>query len=104
MKSLENMIGQVLDVPICGIENFLGDMFGQINNILDTSLGSIFDQLNSIQGGGIALPSKTFSKAIQFANIITKVLDCDQTNCPDQYILFSSKNGISKGDDDNLII
>ena len=22
-KSLENMIGQVLDVPICGVENFL---------------------------------------------------------------------------------
>ena len=27
------MIGQVLDVPVCGVENFLGDMFGQINNI-----------------------------------------------------------------------
>ena len=26
-KSLENMIGQVLDVPLCGIENFLSDMF-----------------------------------------------------------------------------
>ena len=73
MKSLENMLGQVLDVPICGVENFLGDMFGQINNILDTSLGGIFDQLNSIQGGGIALPSKTFSNAIKFADIITKV-------------------------------
>ena len=41
-KSLENMIGQVLDVPICGVENFLSDMFGQINNILDTSLGDMF--------------------------------------------------------------
>ena len=26
-KSLENMIGQVLDVPACGVENFLSDMF-----------------------------------------------------------------------------
>ncbi len=34
-KSLENMIGQVLDVPICGVENFMGDMFGQINNLID---------------------------------------------------------------------
>ena len=65
MKSLENMLGQLLDVPICGVENFMGDMFGQINNILDTGLGSIFNQLNSIQGGGIALPSKTFTKPIQ---------------------------------------
>ena len=95
MKSLENMLGQLLDVPICGVENFLGDMFGQINNILDTSLGGIFDQLNNIQGGGIALPSKTFSKAIQFADIITGVLDCDQMNCPEN-TSYSSKNGIRK--------
>merc|ERR1712023_334456 len=52
-KSLENMIGQVLDVPVCGVENFLADMFGQINNIIDSGLGDIFGQLNNIQGGGI---------------------------------------------------
>ncbi len=100
-KSLENMIGQVLDVPTCGVENFMGDMFGQINNILDTSLGSMFDQLNNIQGGGIALPSETFSKAIRFANIITNVLDCDKVNCPESQV-FSSKNGVSKGIEENF--
>ena len=100
MKSLENMLGQLLDVPICGVENFMGDMFGQINNILDTGLGSIFNQLNSIQGGGIALPSKTFTKAIQFADLITGILECDQTNCPEN-TSYSSKNGITKtGNDD----
>ena len=90
------MLGQVLDVPICGIENFMSDMFGQINNILDTSLGSMFDQLNAIQGGGIALPSSTFTKAIKFANIITNVLDCDRQNCPENNTVYSPKNGISK--------
>ena len=95
-QSLENMLGQVLDVPICGIENFMSDMFGQINNILDTSLGSMFDQLNAIQGGGIALPSATFTKAIKFANIITNVLDCDRQNCPEDNTVHSPKNGISK--------
>ena len=99
-KSLENMIGQVLDVPICGIENFMSDMFGQINNLLDSSLGSMFGQLNNIQGGGIALPSKTFSKAIKFANIITNVLDCDKVNCPPEPTSFSSKNGVSKSIED----
>ena len=100
MKSLENMLGQLLDVPICGVENFMSDMFGQINNILDTGLGSIFNQLNAIQGGGIALPSKTFTKAIQFADLITGILECDQTNCPEN-TSYSSKNGITKtGTDD----
>ena len=100
-KSLENMIGQVLDVPICGVENFLSDMFGQINNILDTNLGSIFSQLNSIQGGGISLPSATFSKAIKFANIITNVLDCDALNCP-QPQAFNAKSGVSNATEDTF--
>ena len=101
MDSLENMLGQLLDVPICGVENFMSDMFGQINNILDTSLGSMFDQLNSIQGGGIALPSKTFTKAIQFADFITGLLECDQTNCPEN-TSYSSKNGIRKATEDDF--
>ena len=101
MKSLENMLGQLLDVPICGVENFMSDMFGQINNILDTGLGSIFNQLNAIQGGGILLPSKTFTKAIQFADLITGILECDQTNCPEN-TSYSSKNGIRKATPDDF--
>ena len=100
-KSLENMIGQVLDVPICGVENFMSDMFGQLNNIIDTNLGGLFTQLNNIQGGGIALPSETFSKAIKFANIITNVLDCDNLDCA-KPMTFSSKNGISESIEDNF--
>ncbi len=100
-KSLENMIGQVLDVPICGIENFLSDMFGQINGIIDNELGDMFSQLNTIQGGGIGAPSDTFSKAIKYANIITNILDCDRQNCaePNSY---SSKNGVSISGSDSF--
>jgi hypothetical protein len=100
-KSLENMIGQVLDVPVCGVENFLSDMFGQINNIIDTTMGDLFGQLNNIQGGGIALPSETFSKAIKFANIITNILDCDRLNCPEPQS-FNAKNGVSKSTEDTF--
>ena len=100
-KSLENMIGQVLDVPTCGVQNFMGDMFGQINNLIDSSLGGMFDQLNNIQGGGIALPSATFTKAIKFANIITNVLDCDKVNCPET-TSFSSKGGVTKAVEDSF--
>ena len=100
-KSLENMIGQVLDVPVCGVENFLSDMFGQINGIIDNELGGMFDQLNNIQGGDIGLPSDTFSKAIKYANIITNVLDCDKLNCPEPSS-FSSKNGVAKNGPDDF--
>ena len=31
MDSLENMLGQLLDVPICGVENFMSDMLSLIH-------------------------------------------------------------------------
>jgi len=80
----------------------MGDMFGQINNLIDSSLGGMFDQLNNIQGGGIALPSETFSKAIKFANILTNVLDCDKANCPPEPTSYSSKGGVSKSIEDSF--
>ena len=40
----------------------MGDMFGQINNILDTTMGDLFQQLNNIQGGGIGGPDKRHFK------------------------------------------
>ena len=100
-QSLENMIGQVLDVPICGVENFLGDMFGQINNLIDSALGGMFGQLNNLLGTGLPIPSATFSKAIKFANIITNVLDCDKVNCPPT-TSFSSKSGVTQAIEDGF--
>jgi hypothetical protein len=99
-KSLENMLGKVLDVPICAVDSFLGDMFGQINNIMDTTMGGTFDQLNNITGGGIGAPSKTFSKAIKFANIVTNTLECDAQNCPPSNTTFSGKGGVGLNPED----
>ena len=68
------MIGQVLDVPVCGVENFLSDMFGQINNIIDSTMGDLFSQLNNIQGGGIALPVKHFQKQLSLQILLQMFL------------------------------
>jgi len=98
-QSLSNMLGSILDLPICAVESFMGDMFGQINNILDTTLGGLFDQLNNISGGGIGVPSKTFSKGMSFANILTNALECDAQNCPPNST-FTGKGGVSLDQDD----
>jgi len=100
-KSLANMLGSILDVPLCAVESFLGDMFGQINNILDTIMGDLFDQLNNIQGGGIGAPSKAFQKGINFANILTNALECDAQNCPEN-TTFTSKGGLAKNLEDSF--
>ena len=98
-KSLANMLGSILDVPICAVESFMGDMFGQINNILDTTMGDLFQQLNNIQGGGIGAPSNAFQKGINFANILTNALECDAQNCPPNST-FTGKGGVALDPED----
>ena len=96
------MIGSLLDVPICAIENFLGDMFGQVLNVLDNDLGGLFGELNNLHGGGIAVPSEVFSKGIQIANLITNVLECDGIVCPVEPTSFSNKYGVQKKIEDKI--
>ena len=91
------MLGSILDVPLCAVESFMGDMFGQINNILDTTMGDLFQQLNNIQGGGITLVS--ISKGINFANILTNALECDAQNCPPNST-FTGKGGVALDSED----
>ena len=100
--SLENMIGSLLDVPICAIKNFLGDLFGQVLNVLDNDLGGLFGQLNNLHGGGILLPSEVFAKGIQIANLITNVLECDGIVCPVEPTAFSNKYGVQKKIEDRI--
>ena len=59
------------------------------------------DQLNNIQGGGLPIPSETFSKAIKFANIITNVLDCDKGKLS-RTTSFSSKSGVTQAIEDGF--
>ena len=96
------MVGSILDVPTCAIENFLGDMFGELLNVLDNDLGGLFNQINDLNGGGIALPSEIFSKGIQVANLITNVLECDGISCPPDPVAFSNKYGLQKKGKDSM--
>ena len=80
--SLLNMVGRVLDVPQCAIENFMGDMLGQIFNVLDSTLGPLLNQVNGVLKGAIGKASSLISKALGFANLLLSILNCDKLACP----------------------
>lgn len=80
--SLENMINAITDVPLCAIENFLSDMFGQLYSVIDNSIGPILDQVNNIVGGALGQISGLISKAIGFSNMFLSLLNCDEMACP----------------------
>ena len=99
--SLKNMAGQMLDVPQCAVENFLGDMFGQIGNILDSSMGDLFGSLGNVTGASFGLPSDLFDKGVMFADMAIEVLECDAMKCPEP-TTFSSRSGTFTGITDDM--
>lgn len=99
--SLTNMIGKVIDIAQCAVENFLGDMMGQLFNVLDNSLGPILSQLNSILGGALGTASSIISKALKYANLFLSILACDEMKCPTP-TNWSARYGPAQGDIDNF--
>lgn len=101
IDSLTNMIGKVIDVAQCAVENFLGDMLGQLFNVLDNSLGPILSQLNNVFGGIIGTASSIISKALKYANLFLSILSCDELKCPTP-TNWSARYGPAQGDIDNF--
>ena len=80
-ESISNLAEQALDIPQCAVEDFLGDMFGQVGSILDSQMGDMFGSLGNITGGAIGgqggMPSDLFDKGLMFADMAEEILECD---------------------------
>ena len=104
-ESIGNLADQALDVPQCAVESFLGDMFGQVGNILDSQMGDLFGSLGNITGGAIGgmggMPSDLFDKGLMFADMAEQILECDGIKC-DQPTNFSTRNGTFTGVTDDM--
>jgi len=101
IDSLTNMIGKVIDVAQCAVDNFLGDMLGQLFNVLDNALGPILSQINNVLGGALGTASSIISKALKYANLLLSVLACDELKCPTPSN-WSARYGPAQGDIDNF--
>ena len=99
--SLGNLIGAVIDVPLCAVENFMGNMLGQLYGVIDSQLGPMLSQINSIVGGALGKASSIISKGLQFANLFLSILDCDKMACRPAR-KWRNKSGPTNEDIDNF--
>tara|TARA_B100000287_G_scaffold11475_1_gene11620 strand:- start:18216 stop:21545 length:3330 start_codon:yes stop_codon:yes gene_type:complete len=104
-ESISNLAEQALDIPQCAVEDFLGDMFGQVGSILDSQMGDMFGSLGNITGGAIGgqggMPSDLFDKGLMFADMAEEILECDGIKCPPP-TTFSTRNGTFSGVTDDM--
>lgn len=89
IKSLANLvgdfvyalIGQIINAPLCAIENWTNALINNLVNQIDAALGPIFDQINDILSG-VAQISGSVSSAISYILGFQGFL-CGQPNCPE---------------------
>jgi len=76
-----SLIGQIINAPLCAIENWTNSLINNLVNQIDATLGPIFDQINDILSG-VAQISGSVSSAINYILGFQGFL-CGQPNCPE---------------------
>ena len=78
---LYSLVGQVINTPICAVENFINAFLNKLANDIDQALGPIFDQINDVLGGVSKITGSVF-QAIDFILGFEGFL-CAGPDCPD---------------------
>ena len=78
---LIGLIGKILQAPICAAEQFLGGLNSRMFNEIESAIGDAMSELSGILG-----PIGNFmgylEKAMGYAQIGLKLLECEDTICP----------------------
>lgn len=101
INQLQSMVGQVLNAASCVVDNFVGQMLGDLFNSFANAIGPTLDQLSNFLGGALGKANEIMSKALNVAGFIRSLFDCEKRNCtPPQK--FTTRYGPSQQEIDNF--
>jgi hypothetical protein len=98
---LFGLIGNVVSLPLCAAEAFIGSIIQTITNEIADALGSILDQASSIVGP-IGTVLSYVNKAIGYAKGALNFLLCDDNPCKEVYDYEMNVGFIPKGSIENF--
>ena len=97
---LYSLVGQIINVPLCAIENFTNALINKLLNDIDQAIGPILNQMNSALGGAVKVLSSVY-EIIDFVLGFEGFL-CDKPDCPEVKDLRASPwAGPKDGKDDD---
>lgn len=82
------LIGQVINIPFCAVENFVNSLINKVLNDIDNALKPIFDQINKI----LAPVSKLMGSVFQVLDYILgfEGFLCEKPECNDELQQFEA--------------
>jgi hypothetical protein len=98
---LFGLVGNVVSLPLCAAEAFIGSIIQTITNEIAGALGPILDQVSSIVGP-IGTVISYVNKAIGYAKGALNFLICDDNECKEFYDYEINVGFIPKGSIENF--
>ena len=101
----QNLLGRLINGPICAAEQFVSGIFAKLFNFLENGLGGIMGGLNWLMGG-LGSVSGVLKNVSSLAKSIYSFIGCDEQKCSKESEWVSSVNAAveKKGDQWEKII
>ena len=85
-KFLNELIGKVVNLPLCAAEAFVAGLIADVNDQIQKAIGPAMESINGFLGGAIGAFSEFMSKAMGYVQIGLNFLSCDGDICePEPY-------------------
>jgi len=76
------LIGNIVNVPICAAEEFMGALMNKLQSDMEQAIGPILDTLNQTLGGALGDVNTIINEALNYIGIVYKFIGCDEKKCP----------------------
>lgn len=96
-KFLFQMIGKVVNMPLCAAEAFVGSIMNTVANEIEDAIGPALQEVTSQIGGAVGSVMSYVNKALGYANQALSFLSCESAECKAIYDLEMNKGYIPKG-------
>lgn len=94
---LFQMVGNVVSIPLCAAESFIGSIMQSVANEIEQAIGPALSEVASILGGGIGQITGYISKAIGYARLALSFLTCENAECQAIFDYEMNKGYVPKG-------
>ena len=79
---LAELIGKLINAPICAAEQFVGALLSKLVNDMKSAISPILQSLTDTLGGALGTVNDIINQALEIIGLIYSFIGCDELKCP----------------------
>jgi len=84
-KFLKSLLGNLVNVPLCAAEQFMGGLMAGLNNMIQTAIGPVLASLSAFTGKAMPSFQSLMTGAMSRINAAQKLFECTGGECPESF-------------------